>query len=126
MSASLEVERQAAVDRYAILDTPRDGTFDNITAIAASLFNVPIAIVSIVDHDRIWFKSHHGVDIDQVARDPGLCASAILRDAPTIINDAKIDPQSLANPLVAGAAGMRFYAAAPLTTTGGFKLGTPG
>ena len=124
MSASLEVERQAAVDRYAILDTPRDGTFDNITAIAASLFNVPIAIVSIVDHDRIWFKSRHGVDIDQVARDPGLCASAILRDAPTIINDAKIDPQSLANPLVAGAAGMRFYAAAPLTTTDGFKLGT--
>lgn len=124
MSASLEVERQAAVDRYAILDTPHDGTFDNITAIAASIFNVPISIVSIVDHDRIWFKSHHGVDIDQVARDPGLCASAILRDAPTIINDARIDPQSLANPLVAGEAGMRFYAAAPLTTSDGFKLGT--
>lgn len=124
MTASIEVERQAAVDRYAILDTPQDGTFDNITAIAATLFNVPIAIVSIVDHDRIWFKSHHGVDIEQVARDPGLCASAILKDAPTIINDANVDPQSLANPLVAGEAGLRFYAAAPLTTSDGFKLGT--
>ncbi len=124
MSVTTEIDRQAAVDRYAILDTPRDGTFDNITAIAASLFNVPIAIVSIVDHDRIWFKSHHGVDIEQVARDPGLCASAILRDAPTVINDARVDPQALANPLVAGEAGMRFYAAAPIKTSDGFKLGT--
>ena len=124
MSVASEVDRQAAVNRYAILDTPPDGTFDNITAIAASLFNVPIAIVSIVDHDRIWFKSHHGVEIEQVGRDPGLCASAILTDAPTIISDTKIDPRSLANPLVAGAAGMRFYAAAPLTTSDGFNLGT--
>lgn len=73
MSTSHEVNRQAAVHRYDILDTPPDGTFDSITAIAATIFDVPIAIVSIVDHDRIWFKSHHGLEIDQVDRTPG-CA----------------------------------------------------
>ena len=124
MSASPEIDRQAAVDRYAILDTPPDGTFDNITAIAASLFNVPIAIVSIVDHDRIWFKSHHGLEVDQVERTPGLCASAILAHDPYILTDAKLDPRSLANPLVAGEFGLRFYAAAPLTAADGFNLGT--
>ena len=124
MSATHEVDRQAAVHRYAILDTPPDGTFDSITAIAASIFDVPIAIVSIVDHDRIWFKSHHGLEIDAVDRAPGLCASAILSDEPYIINDAKIDPRALANPLVAGDFGLRFYAAAPLKTSDGFNLGT--
>jgi hypothetical protein len=61
-----EPERMAAVKRYAILDTPADGSFDRVTAIAARLFNVPISIISIVDHDRIWFKSHHGLDVSQI------------------------------------------------------------
>ena len=124
MSTSHEVNRQAAVHRYDILDTPPDGTFDSITAIAATIFDVPIAIVSIVDHDRIWFKSHHGLEIDQVDRAPGLCASAILSDDPSVILDAKIDPRALTNPLVAGDFGLRFYAAAPLKTSDGFNLGT--
>ncbi|MEX0604392.1 MAG: EAL domain-containing protein [Marinobacter sp.] len=119
-----ENRRQAAVDRYDILDTPPDGAFDRITAIASRLFDVPIAIVSIVDHDRIWFKSHHGLDAQQIGRDPGLCASAILHDEPWVVTDAKCDPRALNNPLVAGEFGLQFYAGAPLTTHDGFNLGT--
>ncbi len=119
-----EAERLAAVRRYGILDTPPDGAFDRITALAARRFGVPISIISIVDEDRIWFKSHHGVPVEQIGRDPGLCASAILSDDPHILTDASIDPRSLANPLVAGDFGLRFYAGVPLTTDDGHKLGT--
>ncbi|MFW6077950.1 MAG: sensor histidine kinase [Hyphomicrobiales bacterium] len=119
-----ELQRMAAVKRYDILDTPPDGSFDRITAIAARRFDVPISIVSIVDHDRIWFKSHHGVPVDQIGRDPGLCASAILSSEPHVLPDAKADPRSLANPLVAGDFGLRFYAGVPLRTSDGYNLGT--
>lgn len=121
---SKERDRLAAVARYEILDTPPDGAFDRITAIAARRFNVPIAIISVVDHDRIWFKSHHGLDIKQISRDPGLCASAIMSDEAYVLTDASVDPRSLANPLVAGEFGLRFYAAVPLTTDDGYNLGT--
>jgi len=119
-----EAQRIAAVRRYEILDTPADGEFDRITALAARRLKVPIAIISIVDEERIWFKSHHGVDVTQIGRDPGLCASAILGSGPYILNDAKTDPRALANPLVAGDFGLRFYAGVPLTTSDGYNLGT--
>lgn len=119
-----EAKRLAAVRRYDILDTPPDGAFDRITALAARRFGVPIAIVSIVDEDRIWFKSHHGLPVEQIDREPGLCASAILGNEPYFLADASIDPRSLANPLVAGVTGFRFYAAVPLTTSDGYNLGT--
>ncbi|RYG88996.1 MAG: GAF domain-containing protein [Alphaproteobacteria bacterium] len=116
--------RLAAIRRYDILDTPPDGAFDRITALAARRFGVPISIISIVDHDRIWFKSHHGVPVEQIGRDAGLCASAILSNDPHVLTDASIDPRSLANPLVAGDFGLRFYAGVPLTTDDGHNLGT--
>jgi two-component sensor histidine kinase len=119
-----EAERMAAVRRYEILDTPPDGAFDRVTAIAARRFDVPISIISIVDHDRIWFKSHHGLDVEEIGRDPGLCASAILSSEAHILVDASADPRSLANPLVAGDFGLRFYAGVPLRTSDGFNLGT--
>jgi two-component sensor histidine kinase len=119
-----EPERMAAVRRYGILDTPQDGTFDRITALAARRFGVPISIISIVDEDRIWFKSHHGLSVEQTGRDAGLCASAILTTDPHILTDASVDPRSLANPLVAGDFGLRFYAGVPLTTHDGHNLGT--
>lgn len=119
---SNESERLAAVHRYDVLDTPPDGTFDRITALAARLFQVPISIVSIVDSDRIWFKSHHGLEADQTDREPGLCASAILQDDPWLVNDARVD--TLTNPLVAGEMGFGFYAGVPLTTHDGYNLGT--
>jgi two-component sensor histidine kinase len=119
-----EDARMNAVRRYDILDTPADGTFDRITALAARRFDVPISIISIVDEDRIWFKSHHGVPVDQIGRDPGLCASAILQSDAYILLDAKVDARSLANPLVAGEFGLRFYAGVPLRTSDGHNLGT--
>ena len=119
-----ESQRMEAVRRYDILDTPPDGAFDRVTAIAARTFDVPIAIISIVDADRIWFKSHHGLDVTQIDREPGLCASAILKPDPYILEDAARDPRSLANPLVAGDFGLRFYAGVPLRTHDGFNLGT--
>jgi len=118
-----EPERLAAVKRYDILDTPPDGAFDHITTLAARFFKVPIAIISIVDTDRIWFKSHYGVDVEQIDRDPGLCASAILQDTPWLVTDAKLDPRTLTNPLVAGEFGLRFYAGVQLRTSDGFNLG---
>src|SRR3954454_14104627 len=81
-----EAERLAAVRRYDILDTPPDGAFDRVTRIAARMFGVPISIVSIVDADRIWFKSHHGLDVEEIPRSPGLCASAILGSKPWILS----------------------------------------
>ncbi len=119
-----ERERLEAVRRYEILDTPPDGAFDRITALAARTFDVPISIVSIVDSDRIWFKSHHGVDVTEIGRDPGLCASAILQYEPWLVTDAEVDPRTLTNPLVVGELGLRFYAGVPLTTRDGYNLGT--
>lgn len=119
-----EDARMEAVRRYAILDTPADGAFDRITSLAARVFSVPIAIVSVVDHDRIWFKSHHGVSVGEIGRDPGLCASAILQDDVWVVENAPEDPRSLANPLVAGDFGLKFYAGAPLKSRDGYNLGT--
>jgi hypothetical protein len=119
-----EQERLEAVRRYDVLDTPPDGAFDRVTALAARHFGVPIAIVSIVDSDRIWFKSRHGVEVEEIGRDPGLCASAILQERPWIVEEADTDPRTLANPLVANGFGLRFYAGVPLTTDDGFNLGT--
>lgn len=119
-----EAARLAAVRRYEILDTPPDGAFDRIAVLAAAFCNVPIATVTIVDHDRIWFKAAHGIEVDQIDRDPGLCASAILQDDPYIVTDAIKDPRCFENPLVRGELGVRFYAAAPIRTQDGYNLGT--
>ncbi|WP_020389276.1 GAF and ANTAR domain-containing protein [Kribbella catacumbae] len=119
-----EEERLAALRRYDVLDTPQDGAFDRITALAARYLQAPISVVSLVDADRIWFKSHHGLDIDQTGRDPGLCASAILQGEPWEISDAAVDPRALLNPLVTGELGLRFYLGIPLTTHDHHNLGT--
>jgi len=122
--AEYEAERIKSLRKYNILDTPPDGSFDHITKIAARLLNVPIAIVSLVDTNRIWFKSSTGITIQQIDRTPGLCASAILSDEIYIVENALQDPRTLANPLVAGEFGLRFYAAVPLKIRDGFNLGT--
>jgi GAF domain-containing protein len=80
--------------------------------------------VSIVDTDRIWFKSHHGLDVQQITRDMGLCASAVMQYGPWLVNDAPRDPRTLTNPLVAGEFGLGFYLGIPLQTNDGFNLGT--
>ncbi|MEG4571564.1 diguanylate cyclase [Microcoleus sp. N3A4] len=119
-----ESERLESLRRYQILDTPPDAAFDRITAIAARFFRVPIALVAFVDRDRIWFKSRYGLDVEQIDREPGLCASAILQDDVYEISNALEHPQTIANPLISGAFGLKFYAAAPLKTHDGYNLGT--
>ena len=122
---SVEAARLAAVARYEILDTPPDAAFDRIAGLAARLLQAPMATVSIVDTDRIWFKATHGLEgLDQLGRDPGLCASAIEHDGPHVLHDASRDPSTAGNPLVHGETGVRFYAGAPLTTSDGHRLGT--
>jgi signal transduction histidine kinase len=118
-----EEQRLAAVRRYGILDTPPDGALDRVTRIAARIFGVPISVVSLVDSDRIWFKSHHGTGVDETERAPGLCASAILQDAPCVVTDALADSRTRTNPLRAEL-GLRFYAGVPLRTKDGHNLGT--
>jgi sigma-B regulation protein RsbU (phosphoserine phosphatase) len=118
-----EEQRLEAVRRYAVLDTPPDGALDRIATLAARILHTPVASVTIVDEDRIWFLASHGLDATETDRMPGLCASAILKDGPTVVTDAAVDPSTISNPLVAGT-GLRFYAAAPLITSDGYRLGT--
>jgi GAF domain-containing protein len=119
-----EAARLQAVRRYEILDTPPDGAFDRIAALAARLLRTPIATMAIVDTDRVWFKAKHGVDATAVDRGPGLCASAIMQYEPLIVEDASLDSAALHNKLVTGELGLRFYAGVPLTTADGYNLGT--
>ncbi|NNF18326.1 MAG: GAF domain-containing protein [Flavobacteriaceae bacterium] len=123
MENSLEIKRLENLHKYQILDTPQDGSFDEITSLAVKIFDVPIAIISLVDTDRIWFKSSYGLDIDEIPKEPGLCSSAILSDDVYIVENARKDPRTLTNPLVTGALGLQFYAAAPLITRDRFRLG---
>lgn len=119
-----EPERLNTLRHYDIMDTPPDGAFDRVTGLAARFFNVPISLVSLVDEDRIWFKSRFGLDISQIDRAPGLCASAIFSESAYVVKNAVEDPRTLANPLVAGSLGLKFYAAIPLVTHDGHGLGT--
>ncbi|MEU9234487.1 PP2C family protein-serine/threonine phosphatase [Streptomyces subrutilus] len=125
LSAVEEAARMDAVRRYDILDTPPDGAFDRVAAMAARLFKVPVASVTIVDEDRIWFKAAHGLEgVSEIGREPGLCGSAILSDETLVISDTLTDPVAFNNGLVTGPMGVRFYAAAPITTRDGHRLGT--
>lgn len=124
MENLVENKRIESLLKYEILDTPADGAFDEITALTTKIFDVPIAIISLVDHDRIWFKSSFGLDTEEIPRSPGLCSSAILSDDVYIVEDARKDPRTMTNPLVVGVMGLQFYAAAPLRTLDGYNLGT--
>ncbi len=124
MENTIEQRRIENLLKYEILDTLPDGIFDEITALATKIFEVPIAIISLVDHNRIWFKSSFGLDTEEIPRSPGLCSSAILSDDVYIVEDARKDPRTMCNPLVAGIMGLQFYAAAPLKSTEGYNLGT--
>jgi PAS domain S-box-containing protein len=119
-----ETERLAALRRYKILDTPREPAFDRITTLAARLFKVPIALISLVDESRAWFKSCVGFGAQEVPRDDTLCSFAVLNDEPLIIPDARLDDRFACNPFVQSEPGVRFYAGAPLLTQDGFNLGT--
>ncbi|MFD1149932.1 GAF domain-containing protein [Saccharothrix hoggarensis] len=125
MPSHTDPERLSAVHRYHILDAPADGSFDNVARVAAQVFGTPIATVTIVDVDRVWFAACHGLSgVTQIGAEPGLCASAVLQDEAYVVNDGAVDSRTLDHPLVRGELGLRFYAAAPIITGDGHRLGT--
>ncbi len=119
-----EKERLSALRRYDILDTPAEDAFNRITALAARLFSVPMAAVSLIDHDRQWFKAGYGLQIHQTERQIAFCSHAILLPKTLVIPDARCDLRFCNNPLVTADPHIRFYAGAPLITPEGFCLGT--
>lgn len=120
-----ELLRLAELREYGILDTVSEATYDAITYLAAEICDVPIALISIVDEERQWFKSRVGLDAQETHRDLAFCAYAIHdSNALMIVPDAATDVRFQANPLVTGDPNIRFYAGAPLVTPSGNALGT--
>jgi tRNA A-37 threonylcarbamoyl transferase component Bud32 len=119
-----EEERLAALERAEILDTPPEAPFDTVAQLAASICEVPIALVSLVDRDRQWFKAKVGLAVSETARELAFCAHAIHDDAPLIVRDALTDARFADNPLVVGDPNIRFYAGVPLHGDDGSSLGT--
>jgi PAS domain S-box-containing protein len=119
-----EAERLAALDRYAILDTPREAEFDDVARLAADIFDAPIAVVNLIAGERQWFKAEVGIGADELPLDVSICAHAILQPGVFIVPDTTADVRFAANPLVTGEPGLRFYAGALLETPEGLPLGT--
>ncbi len=119
-----ESARLSALHSYDVLDTPQEESFDRITRLAQTVLQVPVALVSLVDSDRQWFKSRQGLDVAETPRNISFCAHAILRDEALVVPDATLDPRFADNPFVTGDFGLRFYVGVPLRNRDGFKLGT--
>jgi GAF domain-containing protein len=119
-----EAQRLAALKEYHILDTAEEQSYDDITALAAYLCDVPITMISLVDESRQWFKSKLGLNERETPRDVAFCAHAILQTEPLIVRDALKDTRFADSALVTSSPHIRFYAGFPLATPEGFALGT--
>ncbi|PZP93291.1 MAG: histidine kinase [Variovorax paradoxus] len=119
-----EDARLRALRALLVLDTPPEERFDRVVRFAAEQMDMPIALVSLVDGDRQWFKSRIGMAAAQTGRDISFCAHAILQPGTFVVEDALLDARFADNPLVTGAPHVRFYAGAPLSAPGGERVGT--
>jgi len=119
-----EEERLQALRDYDVLDTGAEASFNDVVHIVSVMCEVPIALVSLVDAERQWFKAKVGLEAQETSRDLAFCAHAILHEKPLVIENALEDERFCDNPLVTGEPGIRFYAGVPLVTPAGHSLGT--
>ena len=124
MSSSEDQLRLDALRRYEILDTFPESSFERLTRIVANIFRTPIALISLIDENRQWFKSHHGLDASETPLHVSFCRHAIKRECVFVVPDATKDERFATNSLVTGDPGIRFYAGAPLRTPSGVQVGT--
>lgn len=119
-----ELLRLETLRNLKILDTDPEERFDRVTRLARRIFGTPIALVSLVDSDRQWFKSRQGLTASETPREVSFCGHAILDDKPLVVADTRLDERFVANPLVTADPGIRFYAGCPLSAPDGRKVGT--
>ncbi len=119
-----EQQRLAALYQLLLLDTPPEQRFDMIVEFAASEFDVPICLITLLDNERQWFKARVGLDVCSTPRDISFCGHAILQPGVMVVPDAAEDPRFADNPLVTSEPHIRFYAGAPLTLPSGHAVGT--
>jgi GAF domain-containing protein len=119
-----EKKRLNVLWQYEVLDTVPEELFDDLTELAASICEAPIALISLVDDKRQWFKSKVGTTLSETSRDVSFCTHAIKQSGLFIVPDATLDPRFAQSPLVTSEPKIRFYAGAPLITPDGYALGT--
>lgn len=119
-----EDERLSALRELLLLDTPPEERFDRLARFVAEQLDVPIALLTLVDGQRQWFKARVGIEATETPRDISFCGHAIMKNDLFIVEDASRDPRFSDNPLVTGEPHIRFYAGAPLSAPGGHRIGT--